>query len=448
MKRSHLFTAIAGGGVAVAVMFASYPAVFGNPTAPASASETGSAEGSGHKHEEGAHTGEEEAGKRPEGAASKGSGHNHEEGAHTGEEEAAKLPEGAVKMSAAQLAASKIDVMTVGPGTLSKRLTVPGVIIPDRNRVGRVAAKVIGTVAELKKRLGETVEKGELIAILDSREVADAKSEFFGARVNQELQSTLFEREETLWKKQVTAEQRLLRARTTNREAELRSELARQKLSALGISDEEIEALKTAGDTAKGLERYQVRSPIGGRVVEQLVDLGTPVGGEGQAKELYAVADLSALWVELTVPTADLDQVREGQRVTISNGSGGKPTTGKIVFTSPLLNQDTRSAKVIAEIDNATGAWRPGAFVTADIAIEERAVAQVIPNTAVQTIEGKPNVFVRTEQGFQARALTTANDDGQLSEVTSGLEPGEVVAVTNTFLLKAEIGKSEAEHAH
>lgn len=420
MKKSHLY-AIAGAGLAVAVSFASYPSVFGSPATPAAASG-----GDAAKHDD----------------------HKHEEGAHTGAEEAEKTPEGAVKMSPAQLSASKIDVMTIGPGTLSKRLTVPGAIIPDRNRVGRVAAKVIGTVAELKKRLGETVEKGELIAILDSREVADAKSEFYAAKVNQELQSTLFEREETLWKKQVTAEQRLLRARTTNREAELRSELARQKLSALGISDAEIEALRSARDTASGLERYQVRAPIGGRVVEQLVDLGTPVGGEGQAKELYAIADLSALWVDLTVPLADLGQVKEGQRVSVYNSARDKPVIGKIVFTSPMLNQDTRSAKVIAEIENADGTWLPGAFVTADIAIEERSVAQVIPNTAVQTIEGKPNVFVRTEAGFQARPVTTENDDGKLSEVTSGLEPGEIVAVSNTFLLKAEVGKSEAEHSH
>lgn len=360
------------------------------------------------------------------------------EAEHDHEKEADKLA-----MATEQIAKSNIAVQPVEPGVLRSRLSVPGTVIPDRNRVGRVPSKVVGTVAELRKRLGDQVQSGEVIAMLDSREVADAKSEYIAATVNLGLQETLFQREKTLWDKRVSSEQRLLRAEAIFREAQVRRDLAKQKLSALGVSDESIASLKSGAGELKGLERYEIKAPISGRIVEQLVDIGTPMGGEGQAHELYAIADLSKVWIELTVSPQDLPLIKEGQHISL-NGAGN----GTIIFTSPVLNQDTRSARVIASVDNEDGAWRPGSFVTADIAVSEEKANLVIPKTALQTIEGQSRVFVRTPEGFETRQVTIGKDDGSTVEVLSGLEAGEPIAVANTFLLKAELGKSEAQHDH
>lgn len=348
-------------------------------------------------------------------------------------------------MAAQQIDESKIAVESVQSGVLHARLRVPGTIIPDRNRVGRVASKVVGTVAELRKGLGDGVQSGEVIAILESREVADAKSEYIAAIVNFRLQETLFEREKTLWNKQVSSEQRLLRAEATYRETQVRRDVAKQKLSALGVSGESIAKLADATAEVKDLQRYEIKAPIGGRIVEQLVDIGTPMGGEGQAHELYAIADLTKVWVELTVSPQDLPLIREGQQLTLE---GPDQSVGTIIFTSPMLNQDTRSARVIASIDNRGGAWRPGSFVTANIVTSEAKADLIIPKAALQTIEGTSRVFVRTAEGFESRQVTVGKDDGNAVEVLSGLISGEAIAVANTFLLKAELGKSEAEHDH
>ncbi|MBS0232511.1 MAG: efflux RND transporter periplasmic adaptor subunit [Proteobacteria bacterium] len=348
-------------------------------------------------------------------------------------------------MSAEQIDRSKISIEPAAPGVLRGRLRVPGTIIQDRNRVGRVPSKVVGTVAELRKGLGDSVKAGEVIAILDSREVADAKSEYIAALVNFQLQETLYQREKTLWEKQVSSEQRLLRAEATFRETQVRRDGSKQKLSALGVGEEAIAKLAQVEQATSGLERYEIKAPITGRIVEQLVDLGTPMGGEGQAHELYAIADLSKVWVELTVSPQDLPEIREGQHLQIE---GAAKSDGTIIFTSPVLNQETRSARVIASLDNAEGMWRPGSFVTADIATSETRADLVIPKAAVQTLEGKPRVFVRTPQGFESRQIEVGQEDGSAVAVLSGLSPGESVAVANTFLLKAELGKSEAEHDH
>lgn len=351
-------------------------------------------------------------------------------------------------MGAEQIDAARIAVGEAQPGTLLRRLSLPAVVQADRNRVSRVPAKVIGTVFELKKRLGDPVAAGEVIATLESREVADAKSEFIAAHVNNELQQTLFAREQTLWDKKVTAEQRLLRARATQQEARVRRDLARQKLMALGVAEQEVDNLAVAEKANRGLERYDITAPSGGRIVEQFVDLGTPVGGEGQAKELYAIADLTRIWVEVTVSTVDLPQIKEGQRVVIRASGSDATSGGEIIFTSPTLNPDTRSARVIASIANNDGFWRLGAFVTADVTVEEMRADVVIPKTSLQTVEGKSNVFVRTGDGFAARVVSIGRDDGQSVEITSGLTSGERIATANTFLLKAELGKSEASHSH
>jgi cobalt-zinc-cadmium efflux system membrane fusion protein len=383
--------------------------------------------------------------------ADEGAGHEH---GHKDKSSAAagaeidgdhEQDDGKLAMAAEQIDRSKIAVKAAEAGLLRKRLRVPGTIIPDRNRVGRVPSKVVGTVAELKKGLGDPVRAGEVIAILDSREVADAKSEYIAAIVNFGLQETLYQRDKILWQKQFTSEQRLLRSEATYREAQVRRDVAKQKLFALGVSDDAIAKLANAGQEATGLERYDIKAPISGRIVEQLVDIGTPMGAEGQVHELYAIADLSKVWVELTVSPQDLPLIREGQHLTIE---GVGKSDGTIIFTSPVLNQDTRSARVIASVDNADGAWRPGSFVTADIAVSETKADLVIPKAALQTIEGSTRVFVRTPDGFESRQVTIGDDDDKVVEVISGLKAGEPIAVANTFLLKAELGKSEAEHDH
>ena len=317
--------------------------------------------------------------------------------------------------------------------------------MPDSNRIARVAAKVVGTVAQLNKQLGDTVAKDEVVAVLDSREVAEAKSEYLAAQVNFELQKTLFERAQPLYQAKVTPENQYLRTKTTFTEAQLRVELARHKLSALNVSEREIAQLSRQ---TTGLQRYEIRSPIDGRVVERLVNLGAPVGGEGQAKELYVVADLSSVWIELSVPTADLPTIMEGQPVAISAGENGKSSEGRIVFISPMLNQETRSARVIASVDNKDLTWRPGSYVTAQVLVEKQPINLALPRAALQTIGGEQVVFVRTAEGFEKREVVPGKADEHVVEVVFGLDPGEVVAVNNSFVLKAELGKAEAEHQH
>jgi cobalt-zinc-cadmium efflux system membrane fusion protein len=350
--------------------------------------------------------------------------------------------DGGLALSGKQVEASKIEIGVASSGVLAQKLSAPGVITVNQDRVARIPAKVVGAVAELRKRLGE---KDEIVAVLDSREVADAKSEFLSALVAFDLQKTLFERTQILWTKRITTEQTFLQSRATFAAAELRLALARQKLVSLGLDGQSIGTLRSG--VSSDLRQYPIRSPIAGRIIERKVDVGAAVGSNNDPSELYTVADLSSLWIDLSVPTAELEKVREGQGVTIF-APGGREARGRIVFIGPVLNQDTRSARVLASFPNPEFLWRPGGYVSAMIDLTVGPVAVRIPRGAIQMIEGKPSVFVRTEKGFDRRPVTLGNGDGDTIEILNGLTEGERIATTNTFLLKAELGKAEASHDH
>jgi cobalt-zinc-cadmium efflux system membrane fusion protein len=348
-----------------------------------------------------------------------------------------------VKLTEEQIAITHIEMAAVQPGTLTRRLTVPGAIIPHADQIARVAVKLSGTVAELRKRLGDPVSKDEVLAILESREVADAKSEYLAARLTNELQQDLFERDKVLWEKRIAPEQQYLRSRNLAAHAGMRLNIARQKLFALGLDEKAIADLPNQPEPL--LRRQEVRSPMTGRVVERKVDLGMAVGRDNLETELFVIVDLDLVWVDLAVSPADLPVIREGQRLSVTSRGISEKADGQIVFISPLIDRETRAARVVAEIANGDGVWRPGSLVTAAIAVQEQRVPLAVPVGAIQTMESQKVVFVRVPDGFEKRAIVVGLSDDRLAEVVSGLQVSDTVASTNTFLLKAELMKSQTQ---
>jgi cobalt-zinc-cadmium efflux system membrane fusion protein len=366
--------------------------------------------------------------RRPKGAADREAGEDHGAG---------------IRLTDDQIETAGIELAAVQDGTLARRIVVPGTIVPHADRIARVSVKLSATVTALRKKLGDTVAEGEVIAVLESREVAGAKSEYLAARLNNDLQRNLYERDKILWDRHVIAEQIVLRSQSAAAQAKMNLDIARQKLFALGVTEKELTALPDEPET--GLRRQEVRAPISGRVVDRKVDLGAVVGRDNLETELFTVADLDRVWVELAVGPTNLAAVAEGQTVSIAAHGLAKRSIGKIVFISPMLDKDTHSARVVAEIANPDGNWRPGSLVQATVAIEERLAALTVPASAVQTMGKTRVVFVRTADGFERRPVTLGDSDDRLFEVLAGVREGETIAVSNTFVLKAEFLKSLAE---
>ncbi|KST60026.1 cation transporter [Methylobacterium sp. GXS13] len=350
---------------------------------------------------------------------------------------------GLVRLTQDQIAKAGIRTDAVQGGRLARHLHVPGTIVPSANNTARIAVKTQGTVAELRKGLGDRVAKGEVVALLDSREIADTKSEYLAARLSAGLQKTLYERDQSLWDKRISSEQQYLRSQASYEELKVKVDSARRKLTFLGLSPAEIEALPTL--PAAQFERQEIRSPIAGKIVERRVDLGAAVGRDNLETELYSVVNLAQVWVDLAVSPGDLPLAREGQTVTVWTQATGERAEGRIVFIGPVLDQNTRAARVVAELPNPEERWRPGSFVSAEIAVSDKPVRTLVPSEAIQTIAGKPTVFVKVEGGFEARPIGVGRSDDGHVEITTGLEPGDVIVIGNSFILKAELGKAAAE---
>jgi cobalt-zinc-cadmium efflux system membrane fusion protein len=371
-------------------------------------------------------------------AAQEEGGVEHNPGAASADE-----TQGLVKLSAEDIEAAGIEVAAVESGTIARRIIVPSTIRAPADRIAHVAVRLSGTVAELRKKVGDPVAADEVLAILESREVANAKSEYLAARVTNELQQEMLNRDTILWERKVIADQQLLRSRNLAANAKITNDMTRQKLFALGLTATEIAGLENEPEAS--LRRQEIRSPIAGHVVERKVELGVAVGRDQLETELFVIADLDHTWAELAVSPEEVALVRIGQTVSVvARGISGK-TEGQVIYISPIVDRDTHKVHVVAEIDNKDGVWRPGSFVSAAIVFEERSVPIAVPVGAVQTMDGGPVAFVRTAEGFQKRQVVLGQSDDRTTEVVSGLRLGETIAVSNTFLLKAEMLKGAGE---
>ena len=121
---------------------------------------------------------------------------------------------------------------------------------------------------------------------------------------------------------------------------------------------------------------------------------------------------------------------------------------GTVSYISSMVSDETRTVVVRLVLPNPDGRWRPGLFITARLSASETPVAVLIPKTATQTLDGQPSVFVQTPEGFVPRRVPLGRADATDVEITAGLQAGELYAMTETFILKAELGKAAASHEH
>lgn len=351
--------------------------------------------------------------------------------------------EGKVQLGADQVKSAGIVIATVGPRVMQTTLELPGEVIADATRQAHVVPRLQGVVIQVQKQAGDHVRRGEVMAVLNSRELADAKSTYIESSRHVEFTRVTLEREESLWKRKISAEQEYLKARRDVQDAELAEDVAAQKLVTLGLPAASLAGI--AAEPRESLPRYEIRSPLDGTVVDRRVTIGEAVEADDQ---IFTVADLSSVWVEVSVYAKDLGGVRQGQQARVVSTDLGTEAEGRIDFIGQLVGEQTRSAKARLTLRNRDGLWRPGLFVTVRLVRDETTIPVAVSTDGIQTFRDWQVVFVRDGDWFEARPLELGRTDGQWVEVLSGLEPGDQYAAANSFAIKAEIGKLGATHDH
>ena len=191
------------------------------------------------------------------------------------------------------------------------------------------------------------------------------------------------------------------------------------------------------------LQAYEMRASKPGLIAERHATVGESVQADGP---LFILMDLSQVCADFTVFQRDVAQLQVGQVVNIRVSGSPDPIESTIHFISPVVDEATQSRIARAVVPNPGGTLAPGAFITGEIATGSFPVPVAVSEEAIQTIDGSAVVFVSEGERFVKRKIKTGRTDGLFTEVVSGLKAGERYASRNSFILKAELGKGEAEH--
>ncbi|MDX2093024.1 MAG: efflux RND transporter periplasmic adaptor subunit [Kofleriaceae bacterium] len=265
----------------------------------------------------------------------------------------------AIERSPEELSRFGVEFGSAGPGEVDLGLELPGEIQPNADRVAHIAPRFSGIVREVRKRVGDSVRPGEVLAVVESETLAP----------------------------------------------------------------------------------FELKSAFAGTVIEKTATPGEAIGRETTA---FVVADLATVWATFTVYQPDLAFIRRGQTIRIHESPGQPAAEGTISYITPVVDPTTRAASARVVLPNPEGGWRPGAFITGYV-VDPVPAAVAAPRAALQTVDGQSVVFTAEGDRVTPRTVSVGRAGRTIVEITSGLEPGERYAVAGTFLLKAELGKSEAE---
>ncbi len=357
----------------------------------------------------------------------------------TADDHADAAPHDVVVLDSAAIAIAGI-VVSPAESVATTGLPVTGTIAYDGNRVSHIGPWIDGRIVSLAADIGDRVDGGQTLAILESPEIGQLRADEYEAGVLAAIASENHQRELRLEEQGISSRKELLDAEAALRRAEAALVSARQRLQVLG-----------AGPGEGG--RYALTAPFAGVVVTRQASLGEMVN---PAARLFTVANLDRLWIDLDIYERDLARVAPGQPVDVTTAAyPGRAFPGRITHVGDIVDATKRAVGARVEIDNADGALKPGMFATALIRIDgSAAVSVAVPIAAVQEVEGRSVVFVLGREAGEFRAhpieVGEAIEGGRVM-VLSGLDPSDPVVTTGAFALRSELARSEigeAGHAH
>ncbi|MFI4911094.1 MAG: efflux RND transporter periplasmic adaptor subunit [Sedimentisphaeraceae bacterium JB056] len=365
-------------------------------------------------------------------------GHGHGESEHA---------EKIVELTEKQIEQIGLETSVAKGGTIDITTMLTGEINLNEDRMVQVVPRVEGIVVAVNKKLGDKVHQGEILAVLESRELADMKTEYLAELERYELAKLSFEREEKLWKDKISSQQEYLEIRQAFVETKIAKQSAEQKLVAIGFDKSYLK--KLAEGSEQKLTRFEIKAPFDGEVISKDIVLGKLVGIESV---VYVIADLDTVWIDLQVYSGDMNFIKEGQNVHVFIDGRDVSVETKIDYLGAVADAESRTILARSVADNSSGIFKPGLFVTASAAVSKTEAKVVVEKDAVQSINGEKCVFVKDEHGYEQLYVETGVQDHDSVEITSGLSVGQEYVAKGAFALKSKIVTStldsHAGHGH
>lgn len=340
------------------------------------------------------------------------------------ETEAAPSKQIEVKIPAEYLTAANIAVEPVSTGSIEGEIIAPAKVAAQPNGEATIVARAAGTVVRVDRRLGDSVQAGEVLALVDSLEAAAMAADKSVALAKTELAKKVYDRKARLFEQGVTSRQDMEAAKSAWAVAEAEARRA--------------ESVVRSARVARDGRSVEVVSPIAGKITAQTISLGTYVQPQ---EELFRVAGADSAQVEAAVTAADAVRVAAGDKATIITAHG-QPVAAVVHAVTPTVSGSTRSATVLLIPTSPSNGLVIGDGVQVRLHVKDNSEGLSVPEDAVQNIEGRDVLFVRTQDGFQAQPVLVGLRSGGAAQIVFGVTAGQLVATRNAFLIKADMIKS------
>lgn len=376
------------------------------------------------------------------------SGHNENEG-HEGEseddEDGHSDEGGIVEITEEQQKEIGLVLSIAHSGDIEQILSLVGEVRLNEDRMAHLVPRVPGIVHNVKISLGDEVQEGQVLATIDSPELTELKADYLEKLRNLELTKRTFERKQYLKQENIASEADWLEAQSAHQSAETMLHSAKRRLIFIGLTEKEIHDLPNAKDEAFG--RYELKSPLTGTIIAKHITRGEKIGEE----EVFTVADLSMVWVDLQIPAQDLGRVKKGLHILLST-TAGEVTEGKLSLIGPVVHEESRTVLGRVILPNPKNLWKPGTFVKGQIHSETPSSAVVVPSEAVQNIDGENFIFVPDDHGFKPIEVALGKSIKKKTEILAGIKAGDSYVSKGAFELKAVLVTSgagaHAGHGH
>ena len=354
---------------------------------------------------------------------------------------------GDIILSPEALQNAQIEVARAERRPIVRGLTTSARLTYTQSGVAEVSARVPGRIVELKVQLGAQVKKREVLAYLESAELASRRGEYLAALTRGRVAKQNYDRERALLEKGISSEREARAAEEAYAAALATQRSSEAALHTIGLDEAEINALRNDEHYSS---RFPARTPLEGTVVEASPTVGAQVDA---TTHLFTVAKLDQLWALLDVYESQLALVRVGEPVVLwVDAYPDRQFDGLVDYVGDVVEEKTRAVHVRVVVPNKDGVLKPGMFGRAELvttatakqtdAGSEEPTGVVVPRAAVQRIGDVDLVFVREAPNrFKPARVRLGKTSAREAEVLSGLEPGAEVVTRGSFTLKAELSR-------
>jgi len=316
---------------------------------------------------------------------------------------------------------------------IKRSLDIPGSIEVKQNLLARIGSPVQGRIIEISGMLGQTVKQGDVLAVINSTELAQQQLNYIKAVQMVELKTKAYERAVLLFDADVVSEAQKLERKTELSAAKAEMEASKDQLFVMGMTIKEIDAIQSETQIDA---ITSIVAKIDGKIIKKNVNVGQVVE---PTEDIFTIAELSEVWGVAQVPERQIGFLKEGDDILIDVPAyEEKRVEGKISYLGDIVDPITRTVTIRTEIDNSHGLLKPDMLITMKVSGKE--VEKVgVPVNAIVSIDDIPNVFIKiADNKFLLRPVTLGIKNKEFIHIEDGLLEGEEVVIDGAFHLNNE----------